>query len=1021
MFHFTTIIAGLIAIVQTAATSAQTPEKKVAEPKAAALTEAAYRALPNLLSNPSFEMDWMHNQVTANTRFLLLEQSDWGYAQSDGLPDCWVMRGVPPATRRDPRTARFGKAALRLQGSASQVVYLCGETDPRGGGAYYNAFRPLPAALTQGLKPRSLRIGVWCRTQDAAGKPSLKVAMEYSGAKPGKPKTFSADFAKGTHDWEHQEIIVPAAADLGPAHAAVVTLDYHGQGTAWFDGAYVVEDADPNEANLLPNGSFEALEKDWPTGWSKPELWSWSRSEYYRFTGWSHGKGRMSGGASVIPAGREGGHALQLTVLPGDNLAVKSTPIVLNQTEARALEVSAWVRTDNLRWLEIMAQDEKGQWLPQQDFAGFWGSDEHYRNRIHGIGTHDWEYVRKHFAPQKPIKEITLWLCARGMDGKLMQRNVVGSVCFDDVELRERDTPRADLEQRGVKIHKPAPPDKRSFVVRDLDLGERLWGRNDLRMRVWNPSREPKIVGGDWSLLRPNGESQDIRAAPAEARAKTETNVVVRYYLTDLCTDWQQQYRIDRPWSLPFGTPATPISIRQSDCYVYPDEKLDVGINLNITQASLKDTASCQVVVKHPKGKKIVLDTNDLASASWTAERERPPMLASGHVDARNLLSVRIDAGELPVHTSTDPVRDCQVVVTLTGKDGSILTTQAGEPFGFLEKPTTLTLPATIERTQVVEGGTLLVNGKPFTFNCFPHSRTDLGNVSRMLNFPKTHQILPLPFPKELTFPADQVAAWKTQVQDFVKKHQNDPKLFGYFFKHDGETTFWLKQWKEMAACQRKVADWVREVDANHVILSAEWLFGHGALTPETAKHFDFLDALDVEPGLTWTPDSHAVRRAAGRPIAVIAGLECYYFQPVGVLRWRTYEALRQGTNGIGICPSGMLQPRPETISFLRGLYAEVAALQGMLAGTVPSATTKASSAGINLWEKQDGKARYLVAMRGDSPLAEKDRQVTFTLPVNAAKVEVLFEGRRLPVHERQFTDRLDETFTVRVYRLIEE
>jgi hypothetical protein len=98
-----------------------------------------------------------------------------------------------------------------------------------------------------------------------------------------------------------------------------------------------------------------------------------------------------------------------------------------------------------------------------------------------------------------------------------------------------------------------------------------------------------------------------------------------------------------------------------------------------------------------------------------------------------------------------------------------------------------------------------------------------------------------------------------------------------------------------------------------------------------------------------------------------------------------------------------------------------VAALQGMLAGTAPSATTKASSAGITLWEKQAGKARYLVAMLGDAKLAEKDRQVTFTVPIKAAKVEVLFEARQLPVREGRFTERFDEAFTVRVYRLIEE
>lgn len=178
---------------------------------------------------------------------------------------------------------------------------------------------------------------------------------------------------------------------------------------------------------------------------------------------------------------------------------------------------------------------------------------------------------------------------------------------------------------------------------------------------------------------------------------------------------------------------------------------------------------------------------------------------------------------------------------------------------------------------------------------------------------------------------------------------------------------------------------------------------------------------LDVEPGQTWIPDSHAVRKAVGRPVAVIAGLECYYYQPIDVVRWRTYEALRQGANGIGICPSGMLQYRPETISFLRGLYAEVQALQGMLAGKAPSMAAESSTTAITFWEKQDGKIRYLVAMTGSKAPAPNNREATFTLPIKTAKVDVLFEGRSVPVVNKQFTEAFADPYMVRVYRFVEE
>lgn len=984
---------------------------------AQAPTEAAYRAAANLVGNPDFEQDWTHNKVTVNTRFRLLEQSDWGYAQADGLPDFWV---VGPTARLDTSAAKFGKASLRLDGAATQVVYLLGETDPKDGGSHYNAFLPLPAELSKTVTSRPLRFGAWCKTKDAAAEPTLTVTVEYGT--PGKitPKAFAAKFGKGTHDWEYREVKVPAAADLGPPHAAVVRLEYHGGGTAWFDGVLGEEEGD-REPNLLPNGGFEELTKGFPTDWSGPELWSWSRREYYRFTGWSHEKGRAAGGTGPSPLARSGGRSLQLTVLPGDNLAVRSERIALNQTEPRMLEAGAWVWADNLRWLEVMARDEKGEWLPQQDFSGFMGTDEQYRNRVVGIGTHGWEFVRKHFAPRKPVKEVTLWLCARGMDGRLMGRNVVGTAWFDDVELRERGTPVADLAKRGVKVPAAAKAADPPFRVVDFDPGERLWGPNEMRLRLRNPSAQGITINlGDAAptLTDLAGKWAVLRKEPIRLPARGDAELVAPYRLTELPADWQKHYRFGGPVILPFGAPASPVAVRLAGTYVYPDERLDVGVRLNVSRAGLKEVGSCRVVVKHPKGEKVLLQTDRVAEALWTPDKPRPAMLTEGYVDARNLIPLSVNPADLPRHPFTRPVRDCRLVVTLTGKDGKAIAEQTSEPFGCMDRPPAPSLPDKIEKTTVAEGGTILVNGQPYVFNCFPSAPVDLGGVDRQLNFPKTHKIAALPFPKELLFTAAEEADWKAKVQEFVKANKGDPKLFGYYFDHNGETTFWFDKWKEMAACQRKVVGWVRGIDPNHVILSARWLFGHTALTPEAARHFDFLDELDVEPGLTWTPDSQAVRRACGRPVAVVAGLECYSYQPVELLRWRAYEALRQGANGVGICPSGMLAPKPEVIGFLRGLYGEVEGLKGMIAGKERTGKTTASSAGVTVWERTDGAARYVVAMTGEKPLPMAEREVTFTLPAGEKRVEVLFEGREVPVKERTFTDRLEGAYTVRVYRV---
>ena len=124
------------------------------------------------------------------------------------MPDCWI---VTPTAYRDAAVARFGNASLRLQGTASQVVYLCGETDPRDGGAHYNAFRPLPAALSKTIEPRPLRFGAWCKTQDAMAQPGLSVIVEYSQVERITTRTFTVSFGKGTHDWEYREVTVAAA------------------------------------------------------------------------------------------------------------------------------------------------------------------------------------------------------------------------------------------------------------------------------------------------------------------------------------------------------------------------------------------------------------------------------------------------------------------------------------------------------------------------------------------------------------------------------------------------------------------------------------------------------------------------------------------------------------------------------------------------------------------------------------------------------------------------------------------
>ena len=175
-----------------------------------------------------------------------------------------------------------------------------------------------------------------------------------------------------------------------------------------------------------------------------------------------------------------------------------------------------------------------------------------------------------------------------------------------------------------------------------------------------------------------------------------------------------------------------------------------------------------------------------------------------------------------------------------------------------------------------------------------------------------------------------------------------------------------------------------------------------------------------MEPGLTWIPDSHGVRAAATRPICIVAGLECYYFQPITLLRWRMYEALRRGANGIGICPSGMLVARPETVTFLRGLYGEAEGLRPLMAGSEPAAAVQCDAPHVTLWERTcDGGARYVVAIRDGEPSAGPVEAAFFApTPISVATAAVLFEGRTLPVGGGKWHDHFDEPYALHVYRL---
>src|SRR5207244_6306117 len=97
--------------------------------------------------------------------------------------------------------------------------------------------------------------------------------------------------------------------------------------------------AAPSDApNLLPNGTFESVDvKGYPTGWSKPIKYRYfPPRHYYIFNTWHNSNFANRGSVEIdklLP--HTGKHSLRMIVPSGDDTAVVSEPIALNQKDAR--------------------------------------------------------------------------------------------------------------------------------------------------------------------------------------------------------------------------------------------------------------------------------------------------------------------------------------------------------------------------------------------------------------------------------------------------------------------------------------------------------------------------------------------------------------------------------------------------------------------------------------------------------------------------------------------------------------
>ncbi|HUT35761.1 MAG TPA: hypothetical protein VNE39_19905 [Planctomycetota bacterium] len=1008
-----------------------------------------HRVPGNLLKNPSFEHNWFNRRFAEARRFLLLHASDMGVGEADGHIDHWRVQGAPVPESWDTTAARAGHRSLRFDkpGQATQLVRFAGEQHWRAGGAYYAMFLPIEERLADQLAKRPIAVGAWCKTSDVpkGAEPQLTASIECA-VRQGHESTKAiaqgrnqkaVAFSGGTHDWEYREVRFDTGLDpeldperlKGAPHWLTVALVARG-GTVWFDDASCVEEPSPAQPNRVPNASFEALDKEgWPEGWSRPALWTWFRNDYYTWTGWSHGEAKtFRGGATGDRMlAFSGNTSLRFTVFPGDNFAVESAPIALNQDKPRPLEVRAMVKADNLRTLEIMAKDEAGQWLPQGDFLGDDMEEPgSYNFGTTGAGTYDWTCVRKYFSPRKPVKTLRLFLCARGFDGRIVEHNIVGTAWLDDLQLFEHGGERKGVGHRDTESteKKAVGEAEEGFRVTDIDLGDRLWGNNvlTLKMRLIGRDAARKLPALRASLTDPSGRTRELQGKAENVNQPNEQGPIgyvllsAPYVVDALCKSWEEQYRLTihlgdlPPREFPFGTPSKLIEPGVSGYYFYPDEQPVVYANLNVARGSFPELARCEFLING----KAIGEVTDFAEIL-------KPQKAPDYINTRHLAQVRLKSEGFKVHAWGEPVLDNAVVVRLHWKEDA----GRGRPayntdpirFGFMERPPKAEFPEKIERTAVNERGFITINGQPY----FPVYWTPHFGICPEVNYPpmqfkcKAVDLTSIVYAKQ-KMPDDEV---KAKLLAKVNGVKDDPRLFQYEIG-EGEMQLQDAGWKERVEWCKKAIGWVREADPNHLINGpASWLVGHPGHNEAMKAFVPHWDVVGVEASFETVPEvaKFAVPSMKGRRSAVIVGLETYFYVPNEVLRWRGYKSIVNGATGIGLCPSGMMQSRPDKVNYLRGLNGEFRGLGPILAAGEPAEKLAVAPPIETLERVFEGK-RYVIALRSDAAAGPLKARFGFPKGLRCSSVKARFEARSIQPTGDGFDDEFPSARTVHVYEL---
>jgi len=937
----------------------------------------------NELLNPGFEEDWFHEAFAQNRRFLLLQSSDVGVGAQDGLPDHWAITG---SAAWDTEVRHSGRRSLHMRGPgrASQRWRWVGENGWQVGGARYGGFLPMEASLAKKVSLRPLLVGAWCRGQGSAQLKVEIVAQQRPEADQETPgpatslvRQVDFDLAGQAADWQFRQLEILPQDLPGTPYFVTVSAE-GGAGEVWLDDVSLQEKLAVDEVNLLPNGDFEVTLQGRPGAWSAPQLWKWWRNEYYVWTGWSHEQAKSwRGGVHLDPLIHYDGLAsLRFDVFPGDNFAVASDTIPLHQKAASPLEARAYVRADQIRSLEIMAQDERGQWLPQGDFLGddMENTASTYNMGTTGSGTYEWVCLHKYFSPRRPVQNLKLFLCARGFDGQRVARNLVGTVWWDNVQLY----------QHGAAA--PPPPRKLEGAASQglagrnvLDLGQRLWGDNLLQLRLASPAPVQLQLKGPAGTLHNSSGSSDRP---------------ILYRVEQLCTGPGQQYRMhlgvgSYVADYAFGTPAAALELASDSVYAYPDEKIRVFQRINISDAELKKFDRLDLLDEH-SGKLIHSQKGPLSLVL-----QQPQPVANFYEGQRSLVWA-VGAQGQRVHEWSEPTRDLSLTARLCDLHGKEVAHSARLAVGFMNKIPPPNFPPRIQSSGVDGRNHLVLNGKPY----LPVYWTPNFDHPHEGNYP----------PRLWGYPSlDLNGQSSLALAGLVSKAQSNPKFFAYELG-EGEMQLQGAGWPLRLRALASVAERLRTLDPQHLINGPEsWLVGHPGHNQALGSFTPIFDVVGVETSFDEVPEADRYR-GGGRPSAVLAGLEAYYYQPLELLRWRGYRALYEGCAGVGLCPSEMLKASPAHLNYLRGLNGEFRGLESVL--LAPPGKSVSAQGAVQFFERAWGPKHYLFCM---SAPGAKGFPFTATFQGVRGPVKVRAEGRTLQA-DGTLRDVFSGPYSVHVY-----